>query len=359
MGVGVAMPSTGWKVSCAVRPITLAASRGSCRPGSSTMIRRSPDRVRVGSATPSASTRRRSTSTARSVDSPSAFTVGESCVSRTIWVPPRRSSPSRAGVVTATYSEPATIARAIRARTSGARDTGGLRRDHGADRRTAVGREVRRGAGLSPERSGSQLREWDGARSGERERGRRAVAARSRRTAAEPAGPTLGSGRAGERVPPARRRQPARRPAPVRALRRPDRRAPRRHALSVRVPRRGTIRAWSRFSRSPAPSGAVPRTVAAGPSDGDGATMACPPGTTNSAASTASAPSRAAGRLRPRTVRGWAVTGCGSPRSTVCHPTGPATGPPRFSRADRRRQAPVLWCGSATGFDSADPRCRR
>jgi hypothetical protein len=25
----------------------------------------------------------------------------------------------------------------------------------------------------------------------------------------------------------------------------------------------------------------------------------------------------------------------------------------------RRCQAPVAWCGSATGFDSPDPRCRR
>ena len=48
VGVGASMPSTGWKVSCAVRPITSAASRGSCTPGSSTMIRRSPERVRVG-----------------------------------------------------------------------------------------------------------------------------------------------------------------------------------------------------------------------------------------------------------------------------------------------------------------------
>src|SRR5436190_1549805 len=53
------MPSTGWKASCAVRPRTAAARLGSCTPGSSTMIRRSPDRAMDGSETPSASTRRR------------------------------------------------------------------------------------------------------------------------------------------------------------------------------------------------------------------------------------------------------------------------------------------------------------
>ena len=124
-GVGVASgtPSTGWNVSWAVRPMTSAASRGSCTPGSSTMIRRSPERARLGSETPRASTRRRSTSRARSVDSRSAFTVGESWVSRTIWVPPRRSRPRRAGVVTAKNSDAARTPRAIRARMSGACDT--------------------------------------------------------------------------------------------------------------------------------------------------------------------------------------------------------------------------------------------
>ena len=198
-GSASATPSTGWKLSCAVRPITSAASRGSCRPGSSTMIRRSPERVRVGSATPSASTRRRSTSTARSVDSLPALTVGESWVSRTIWVPPRRSSPRRAGVVTVTYSEPATIARAIRARTSGARDTGGLRRDHGAAAgAVTVGRECGWRSGGRGERGLPGARGWCGRGSGERERGWCAVPAGSRRTAAEPAGPALVSGRAGD-----------------------------------------------------------------------------------------------------------------------------------------------------------------
>ena len=115
-------PRTGWKRSCAVLPITSAASRGSCTPGSSMMIRRSPERVRVGSLTPSASTRRRSTSSARSVDSASALAVGPSLVSSTIWVPPRRSRPSRTGTSRASASEPATTARATRARSSPTRD---------------------------------------------------------------------------------------------------------------------------------------------------------------------------------------------------------------------------------------------
>ena len=65
-------PSTGWKVSWAVWPMASAAAAASCTPGSSTMIRFSPERASVGSETPSASTRRRSTSSARSVASASA-----------------------------------------------------------------------------------------------------------------------------------------------------------------------------------------------------------------------------------------------------------------------------------------------
>ena len=94
-GSPVAAPVTGWKVSCAVLPMTAAASSGSCTPGSSTMIRRSPDLASVGSATPSASTRLRSTSRARSVAAASARTPLPSRVSSTIWVPPRRSRPRR------------------------------------------------------------------------------------------------------------------------------------------------------------------------------------------------------------------------------------------------------------------------
>ncbi len=63
-------------------------------------MRRSPDTWSVGSATPKASTRRRSTSRVRSVTSSVTWTSAVSWASRTIWVPPRRSSPSWMGVVT-------------------------------------------------------------------------------------------------------------------------------------------------------------------------------------------------------------------------------------------------------------------
>ena len=89
---------TSWKESWAVWPMTSAASRGSVTPGSSTMIRRSPDWARVGSATPRASTRPRMTSRAREVDSASALTRSVSWVSRTICVPPSRSRPRLAGL---------------------------------------------------------------------------------------------------------------------------------------------------------------------------------------------------------------------------------------------------------------------
>lgn len=119
-----AMPRTGWKVSWAVRPITSTASRGSVSPGSSTTMRRSPARTRVGSATPSASTRRRRTSSARSVASVSAVTVGESCASSTIWVPPRRSRP-RVGAEVSTAAVAATsTASESRARTNRGRPWG-------------------------------------------------------------------------------------------------------------------------------------------------------------------------------------------------------------------------------------------
>ncbi len=66
-------PRTGWKASCAVRPMTATASSGSATPGSSTMMRRSPERCSDGSDTPRASTRRRSTSRVRDAVSPSTF----------------------------------------------------------------------------------------------------------------------------------------------------------------------------------------------------------------------------------------------------------------------------------------------
>src|SRR5690606_32228879 len=76
------------------------------------MIRFSPERTMDGSATPSASTRPRRTSSARSVAAASAFVVSVERVSSTIWVPPRRSSPRRTGTVTATNTARATTANA-------------------------------------------------------------------------------------------------------------------------------------------------------------------------------------------------------------------------------------------------------
>ncbi len=121
--------STSWNDSCAVWPMTFAASRGSCTPGSSTMMRVSPERARVGSATPSASTRPRSTPRARSVDSALALARSESLACRTIWVPPLRSRPRLAVLVRAKIREMATTANAATARHSGARDMGQLSRD--------------------------------------------------------------------------------------------------------------------------------------------------------------------------------------------------------------------------------------
>lgn len=143
-------PCTGWTVNCAVRPMTSAASRGSCRPGSSTKIRCCPDRYRLGSDTPSASTRWRSTSRARWVDSASASTTGESLVSRTIWVPPRRSRPRRADWVRAKKSEAAITPRATIARHMGARDMSSPRWAGRRSRRLrrARRRTVRRRYGL-------------------------------------------------------------------------------------------------------------------------------------------------------------------------------------------------------------------
>ena len=114
-------PLTGWKESCAVRPRTSAASFGSWSPGSSTMMRVSPERTSVGSETPSASTRWRSTSIASSVVSDVAFAVAESRASRTICVPPRRSMPRRGCCVMARIAARAVRASATTARTFAAR----------------------------------------------------------------------------------------------------------------------------------------------------------------------------------------------------------------------------------------------
>ena len=99
MALGSPRPSTGWKVSCAVWPIRRSASAASVTPGSSTMMRRSPERASVGSETPRASTRRRRTSTVRSVPSASATLPLVSWVSRVIEAPPRRSRPRRGSLV--------------------------------------------------------------------------------------------------------------------------------------------------------------------------------------------------------------------------------------------------------------------
>ena len=115
-------PCTTWKLSCAVRPITSVASRGSCSPGSSMRILRSPTRARVGSVTPSASMRPRSTSRARFVDSRSAFTRALSLVSRTIWVPPLRSRPNRGEMDRAASSARPITAKEAAVRQKGARE---------------------------------------------------------------------------------------------------------------------------------------------------------------------------------------------------------------------------------------------
>ena len=109
LGSSPAGARTGWKVSCAVRPMTSSASRGSETPGSSTMIRRSPERWRLGSDTPSWSTRRRRTSNVRSMVSPVTATPSAGRASSTIWVPPRRSRPRRAGWVTVRKMAPAMV----------------------------------------------------------------------------------------------------------------------------------------------------------------------------------------------------------------------------------------------------------
>src|SRR5699024_1551210 len=110
-------PRTGWKDSCAVWPTISAASAGSCTPGSSTMIRFSPERDMFASATPRRSMRWRSTSRTLSVLSESATVPSvPSWVSRTIWVPPLRSSPRRGGMNHAAPNATRTTSREMRAR---------------------------------------------------------------------------------------------------------------------------------------------------------------------------------------------------------------------------------------------------
>ncbi len=119
--VGSAAASTGWMVSCAVLPMTSAAWAASSTPGSSTMIRRSPERASVGSVTPSESTRRRSTSSARSVFWAFASVVGVLSVSKVIEVPPRRSSPSWGFLVITKNVDKPMASSATSARTTGGR----------------------------------------------------------------------------------------------------------------------------------------------------------------------------------------------------------------------------------------------
>ncbi len=118
--------STSWMVSCAVRPRASTASRGSSTSGSSTMIRFSPARVSVGSETPSASTRPRRISIARSVDSAFASTRSVLCACSVIWVPPRRSRPSRGSRSTEIHAQPASRPTTSRRRNQEPRDMGGI-----------------------------------------------------------------------------------------------------------------------------------------------------------------------------------------------------------------------------------------
>lgn len=118
--------------------MTSAALRGSWTSGSSTMIRSSPDRVRVGSVTPSESMRRRSTSRVRSVLSRSAFAVSESSAWSTMRVPPWRSRPSLGDMVSVMSTETSSTAAARTARTVVARVIAGFLR--GGAGRTRPGR---------------------------------------------------------------------------------------------------------------------------------------------------------------------------------------------------------------------------
>ncbi len=167
-----AVPSTGWTVSCAVRPSTSAACWGSWTPGSSTTTRLSPERTMVGSATPSASIRPRSTSTVRSVASRSASVVLVDLVSSTIWVPPRRSSPRRTGMVRAMVT-----AAAITRRATSARPLRECARERGRERFNTDLRQARRGGGRARPR---REKEGEGDVTGVRCRRRRAARARGR-----------------------------------------------------------------------------------------------------------------------------------------------------------------------------------
>lgn len=91
------------------------------------MIRFSPERERVASLTPSESMRLRSTSTTRSVlDALALVPSSASRVSKTIWVPPLRSSPSFGFRNQPAVNAPAMMSRDMSARSQRAPDPGEL-----------------------------------------------------------------------------------------------------------------------------------------------------------------------------------------------------------------------------------------
>ena len=326
------MPSTGWKVSCAVRPMTSAASRGSCTPGSSTMIRRSPERVSVGSETPSASTRRRSTSTARSVDSVSGLDGGESWVSRTIWVPPRRSRPRRAGVVTR-RTRP-------RRRCRGRRGRGLLVRTRvppgqGARARRGRGRAGETGTARRPTRGAVGRLRWCAALRGQASvsaggaRSRLDAAVRRRTGADAPAGSRPDTVSTTSSTAAASRPVTGAGPCP-RTVRTEE---SVRGADCSRAPRRVPGRATSRWSRRATPAGAAPRATARGTAL-EPATCAAAGVPTSTDPATARAASSTAAALRARRSRRvQGVTGRPS-RGGGGLPTLPAqAGVPRSAEA--------------------------
>ena len=115
-----ATPSTGWNVSCAVRPMTSAASRGSCRPG-----QLDDDAALAGAGEARLGDAERVDPTAQHLERAVGRLAvgldrGRVRVSRTIWVPPRRSRPSLAGVVRAKNKLAPMTPSATSARTTGA-----------------------------------------------------------------------------------------------------------------------------------------------------------------------------------------------------------------------------------------------
>ena len=105
-----AVASTSWMVSLAVWPILSSASCASsslATPGSSTRILSSPWRTRVDSATPSASTRPRSTWRVLSTFSAVAGVASVPSAWKTNWAPPLRSRPRLGLTLIANAAHPA------------------------------------------------------------------------------------------------------------------------------------------------------------------------------------------------------------------------------------------------------------